>query len=160
MVATRASAPRPALKNVVTHPSAKDRASYERQKRQAVEWAAALKPDFGNDAEAAAIWDREAPKFTHPEINRLVAKNVQAFKLYCEALAEYTRAMIEYRKEPTFESHGRNGHQIKSSPHFQQAALWFKEATRLGGLFGFSPHDDRGIEAAPELASETDNDFG
>jgi phage terminase small subunit len=151
---------KPELKNVVPLTGDDDGLAYERHRRAAVERAARLKPK-GMDRGAQAIWDAEAPAMCHPTVNRLKPENVQEFRMYCEAVARYRAAARAWaRKGKTYcPGEGRNGAQLRHLPEYGAMNAFFAQAVTLGGRFGKTPQDERGLSSEGQRELPFGDDF-
>ncbi len=147
-------------KNVVPLTGDDDGQAFERHRKAAVEKADRLKP-ARMPKQVQVVWDREAPRFTHATVNRLNEHSVTAFRCLCEALARYEKAYRSYtRKGMTYTpGEGRNGKQRRHLPEFAQMNTFLKQAIELGGKFGWTPQDERGLSAEGQRELPLGNDF-
>ncbi|RAH99205.1 terminase [Acuticoccus sediminis] len=142
---------RPTIDNVVPLTEANEDAAAEREVRllqRAEATAVALRPD-GMDEETAAVWDRLAPLYAHPQVGRLKPIFVPAFELACQARARYERlrAFLVENGE-TYASMTRNGLQQKSRPEVAQMNVAFGQFRSLIERFGGDPFSDRALLSA------------
>ncbi len=107
----------------------------------------------GLDDDVRDVWDRIAPHVCHPQVDRLKAHMVQPFVLMCRALARYENLrllMADPAVGETYESHTRNGVQIKSRPEVAQMNESFRQFVTLARDFGLTPAAERGLKNAAQ----------
>lgn len=134
--------------NVVTFEGSESPEDRERCfQRMAQELAAELRPRK-MDPETRKVWDRLAPQFMHPTVDRVKPHMVEAFALMCQVRARYERLRAEVAEVgETYESETRNGFQIKSRPEVGQMNEAFRQFLTLLRDFGGTAASDRGVRA-------------
>lgn len=147
---------KPETTNVVPLKGGDDLAQFDAAARAK---ARKLKPR-GLERAVSKVWDRLAPSVAHPTVDRLKPHLVEAFKMLCEAVAEYeayraTLAAPDIRADgtirpasETYEVDTRNGSQIKNKPEVGQRNEAFRRALTLLRDFGLTPAAERGIVAS------------
>lgn len=117
-----------------------------------------LKPR-GLDRVVAKVWDRLAPAVCHPTVDRLKPHLVEAFRMLCEAVAEYEAYREALSSGETYAVETRNGLQLKNKPEVGQRNEAFRRALTLLRDFGLTPAAERGIAAnQPQGAFDFDED--
>lgn len=149
---------KPESTNVVPLKGADDSARFDASARSK---AKKLKPR-GMSPEVSKVWNRLAPAVCHPTVDRLKPHLVEAFKMLCEAVAEYEayRAILAaptvgadgeiLPASETYASATRNGLQLKSKPEVGQRNEAFRRALTMLRDFGLTPAAERGVKAAGE----------
>jgi phage terminase small subunit len=137
---------KPESTNVVPLKGGDDSAKFDAAARSK---ARKLKPR-GLEKATSKIWDRLAPAVAHPTVDRLKPHLVEAFKMLCEAVAEYEAYRAELASGETYEVESRNGMQIKNKPEVGQRNEAFRRALTLLRDFGLTPAAERGVKSSGE----------
>lgn len=135
---------KPENTNVVPLKGADDSAKFDASAKAK---ARKLKPR-GLSREVAKIWDRLAPPVCHPTVDRLKPHLVEAFKMLCEAVAEYEAYRAALAAGETYIVETRNGEQQKNRPEVGQRNEAFRRALTLLRDFGLTPAAERGVKSA------------
>lgn len=135
---------KPENTNVVPLKGADDSAKFDASAKAK---ARKLKPR-GLSREVAKIWDRLAPAVCHPTVDRLKPHLVEAFKMLCEAVAEYEAYRAQLADGETYTVETRNGKQQKNRPEVGQRNEAFRRTLTLLRDFGLTPAAERGIKSA------------
>ncbi|MCF3933290.1 P27 family phage terminase small subunit [Acuticoccus sp. M5D2P5] len=117
-----------------------------------------LRPD-DLDAEAQMVWDRMAPRVTHPTIDRLHPQHAEAFAMMCQARARHLRFQADLAENGWFyESRTRNGVQYKARPEVAQMNEAFRQFLTLARDFGLTPMSERAVREAYGQGNLFDDD--
>ncbi len=99
-----------------------------------------------------AVWDNLAP--TLVMLGRLDAHYVHAFAEYCKVYIRkaHFESILDDEGDGTwtYETHGRNGNQLKAHPLAAQVNECFRQWRSLVGEFGLTPASARNINS-PQL---------
>lgn len=139
-----------ALRNVVQHPTAKNVTFLEQPNDEPNEAhkakALALRPS-GMSTPERKFWDATAPQMVM--LGRLKIHYAHAYAEYCSIVIRMakTKKFLD-ANEWTYETHTRNGLQIKMRPEVAQLNDDWRKWRSLVGEFGLAPAADRGMVSA------------
>ena len=98
------------------------------------------------------MFDRMALPLCHPTVDRLTPVNGFMFMQLCRAIVRHERLILELDElTEIYESHGRQGVQIKSRPEVAQLNETFRQIRGLAGEFGMTPSTERSVTGGKQL---------